>query len=183
MKTRAQSSNQVWVLARKECQTASKHYEVLTKINTVTHKKSIIEPKANPLILKLLNRSNLSNIYARKKGRDHQDALKSFYFQEAMNDTDHKINCCGLFVDKNKPYIAAYPDGMFSCKGHEGYVIEIKCPFKLRDQFIKEGINDCDFLEILDRKIHLKKSHKYHTQLLVKWLQQVQGSLMSLFGH
>ena len=54
-----------------------------------------------------------------------------------MNHTDYKITPCGLFVDKNKPYIAASPDGMFSYKCHEGYVIEIKCPFKLRDQFIK----------------------------------------------
>ena len=170
MKTREQSSNQVWVLARKEYQTASEHHEMLTKINTVTHKKSVIKPKTNPLIHKLLNRSNLSNTDAIKMGRDHQDALISFYIQEAMNHADYKITFCGLFVDKNKPYIAASPDGMFSCKGHEGYFIEIKCPFKLRDQFIKEGINDCDFLEILDRKIHLKKSHKYHTQLLVKCL-------------
>ena len=84
-----------------------------------------------------------------------------------MNHTDYKIARCGLFVDKNKPYIAASPDGMFSCKCHEGYVIEIKCPFKHRDQFIKERINDCDFLEILDGKIHLKKFHKYYTQMAV----------------
>ena len=97
------------------------------------------------MIHKLLNGSNLSNTDAIKRGRDHQDALKSFNIQEAMNHTDYKITRCGLFVDNNKPYIAASPDGMFSCKCHKGYVIEIKCPFKLRDQFTKEGINDCDF--------------------------------------
>ena len=79
-----------------------------------------------------------------------------------MDHTDYKKTCCGLFVDKNKPYLAASPDGIFPCKCREGYVIEIKCPFKFRDQFIKEGINDCDFLEILDGKIHLKKSDKYY---------------------
>ena len=89
-----------------------------------------------------------------------------FYIQEAMNHTDDKIARCGLFVDKNKPYMAASPDGMFSCKCREGYVIEIKCPCKFKDQFIKERINDCDFLEILDGKIHLKKSHKYYTQVV-----------------
>ena len=83
-----------------------------------------------------------------------------------MNHTDYKITGCGLFVDKNKPYIAASPDGMFSCKCHEGYVIEIKCSFKLRDQFTKEGINDCDCLEILEGKIHLEKFHKYYTQVV-----------------
>ena len=77
-----------------------------------------------------------------------------------MDHTDYKITRCGLFFDKNKPYIAASPDGMFSCKCHEGYVIEIKCLFKFRDQFIKERINDCDF------RIQLKKSHKYYTQVI-----------------
>lgn len=54
----------------------------------------------------------------------------------------------GLFVDRNKPYIAVSPDGIFSWKCHESYIIDIKCPFKFRDQFIKEEINDYDFLEI-----------------------------------
>ena len=116
----------------------------------------------------------MSNIDAIKRGRCHQDALKSFYIQEATKRTDYKITCCGLFVDKNKPYIAASPDGMFSCKCHEDYVIQIKRPFKLRDRFLKEGINDCDFLEILDGKIHLKspiqKSQSIILKFLVKWL-------------
>ena len=75
--TRGQSSNQLWVLARKGCLTASNHHEVFTKINTVIHKKSIIKSKATPLIHKLLNGSNLSNIDAIKRRRDHQDALKA----------------------------------------------------------------------------------------------------------
>ena len=77
---------------------------------------------------------------------------------------------------------------MFSCKCHEGYVIEIKCPFKFRDQFIKEGINDCDFLEILHGKIHLEKSHKYYTQVFkVFYISQmdVTGTRLAyfIFGH
>ena len=36
-----------------------------------------------------------------------------------MNHADYKLTRCGLFFDKNKPYIAASPDGMFACKCHE----------------------------------------------------------------
>ena len=53
---------------------------------------------------------------------------------------------------------------MFPCKCHESYVTEIKCLFKFRDQVIKEGINDWNFFEILDGKIHFQKSYKYYTQ-------------------
>ena len=56
-------------------------------------------------------------------------------------------------------------DGLFSCKCHEGFVIYIKCPFKFRDQFIKEQINDCDFLEILHGKIHLSQMAVKGTRL------------------
>ena len=97
-----------------------------------------------------------------------------------MNHTDYEITHCGLFFDKNKPYIAISPDGMFSCKCHESYAIEIKCPFKFKVQFIKEGINDCDFLEILDGKIHLKKSHKYYTPVVSQ--MAVTGTRFAYFS-
>ena len=160
MKTRGQSSNHVWVLVRKGHITASNHHEMFIKMNTKVYRKSIIKPKTTPLIQKSVNGSKLSNIDAIKWGRDHEeDALKSFYIPEAMNHTDYKITHCGLLADKNKPYIAASPDWMFPCKCHKSYVIETKCPFKFRDKFIKNGSDDCDFLEILDGKIHFKKSH------------------------
>ena len=52
-----------------------------------------------------------------------------------------------LFIDPNRPYIAASPDGMFSCACHGDAVIEIKCPFKIRKKTIKDGVHECDFLE------------------------------------
>ena len=84
MNTQGHSSNQLWVVARKRCITASNHQEVLTKINTIIHKKSIIKPKITPLIHELLNGSNLSNTDAIKWARDH--VLNSFYIQKAMNE-------------------------------------------------------------------------------------------------
>ena len=94
-----------------------------------------------------------------------------------MDHTDYKITCCSPFVDKNKPYIVPLQMECF-------YVNEIKCPFKFRDQFIKEGINDCDFLEILHGKIHLEKSHKYYTQVFkVFYMSQmaVTGTSLAYF--
>lgn len=88
------------------------------------------------------------------------------YNQQAMNHVDYKTTCYVLFFDKNKPYIAASPDGMFSFKCNESYVIENKCPFKFRGQFIKQEISDRDFLKVLDGTIHLKKSHKYYAQVV-----------------
>ena len=136
------------------------------------------------MIHKLVNGNNLSNTDAIKWGTDHgEDRLKPFHIQEAMSHADYKTSRCGLFVDKNKQYIAASPDGIFSCKCHESYVIEIKCPFKFRDQFIKERINDCEFVEILDGKIHLKKIYNYYTQVVSQMAVAGGSLLLSLFEH
>ena len=56
------------------------------------------------------------------------------------------MTACGLFVDPKRQYIAASPDGMFSCACHGDAVIEVKCPFKIRKK-TKDGVHECDFLE------------------------------------
>ena len=52
------------------------------------------------------------------------------------------------------------------CKCHGSAVIEIKCPFKIRNKTVREGASECDFLTIKeDNSIILKTSHKYYTQV------------------
>ena len=59
-----------------------------------------------------------------KWGRDNEE--------NAIKDLERKlggkVNKCGLFISKLHPFIGASPDGLF-----EDCVVEIKCPFVLRD--------------------------------------------------
>ena len=43
-----------------------------------------------------------------------------------------------MFVDPNRQYMAAFPDGMFSCACHGDAVTEVKCPFKIRKKTEKD---------------------------------------------
>ena len=63
--------------------------------------------------------NNLENLPAIKWGRNHEKkALTYFFAKEAVKHQNAKIKECGIFMDKNKPYLAASPDGIFSCKCH-----------------------------------------------------------------
>ena len=89
-----------------------------------------------------------------------------FYSVEACNHEDFKLQSSGLYVDRTHPYIGASPDGIMYCKCQQKSVIEIKCPYNIKDGTIQDGEGKCNFLAVLDNKIMLKKSHKYYTQII-----------------
>ena len=66
-----------------------------------------------------------------------------------------------------KPYIGASPDAVASCKCHGFCVVEIKCPFNIRDELITKNVIECSFLELNEMgNIQLERSHKYYTQVI-----------------
>ena len=166
--TCGQADSQTWINARRGRITASVHHDVFTKVNSLARKRVPPFPKMTPLISKLIYRdNNLDSIPAIHWGRQHKrNALKSFYSVEACNHQDFKLQSCGLYVDRTHPYIGASPDGIMYCKCHQKSVIEIKCPYSIKDETIQDGVGKCNFLTVLDNKIMLKKSHKYYTQII-----------------
>lgn len=74
---------------------------------------------------------------------------------------------CGLFVDLDKSFLAASPDGLIG----DDAIIEIKCPYKISEMSPKEAIEnkiiDCCILE--NDMLKLKRTHNYY--------YQVQGQL------
>ena len=183
IKTRGQSENDLWKQARIGRLTASKHHDIYTKVNTIAKSTGVIKPKTTPLVKQILfHNMNIDNVDAIKWGRMHeQTALKQFYAQEATKHQRYKLTACGLFVDPKRQYIAASPDGMFSCACHGDAVIEVKCPFKIRKKTIKDGVHECDFLEEdpVSQKPRIKRSHKYYTQIISQ--MAVTGRKFGLF--
>ena len=165
--TRDQSNSAEWMEHRKGRLTASKHYEYYTKINTVLKCRTVARPKTTNLVASLLFRDqNLEHIEAIKWGiSKEKDPLKQFYAEEATKHVDFKLESCGLFLDKDRAYIGASPDSIMLCKCHGKSVIEIKCPFNIKDLKIKDGLEKCDFFTLIDSKLSLKKNHKYHAQI------------------
>ena len=165
--TRNQSESKCWIDHRKGRLTASKHHEYYTKINTVLKTRGKIQPKTTQLVSSLIYQNNdLSKLQAIKWGREHEkDALRAFYSLEATKHVDFKLEKAGLFLDKARAYIGASPDALMYCKCHGKAVIEIKCPFNIKDAVIIDSFQKCEFLTKINDSIILKSSHKYYTQL------------------
>lgn len=74
---------------------------------------------------------------------------------------------CGLFVDKNVPFLAASPDGLVD----NNSIVEIKCPASIKDYTPEEAyeMNKLKFMTHNEGHFRLKTSHKYY--------YQVQGQL------
>ena len=63
--------------------------------------------------------------------------LNEFLITGATKHQNFKVNKCGLFLDHKKPYIEASTDAAASSKCHEFCVVEIKCPFNIRNKLKK----------------------------------------------
>lgn len=72
-------------------------------------------------------------------------------------------------VHPEQPWLCGSPDGLVIA-GETTHLVEIKCPFTLRDSMLIEyekGISHAPFLQYVDGKLTLKSSHAYYTQLMV----------------
>lgn len=76
-----------------------------------------------------------------------------------------KIEDCGLFVDREIPYLGATPDGLI---GEDG-IVEVKCPSSVSDMTPEDAIAKKKVTAwIVDREgkiLSLKKKHAYHLQV------------------
>ena len=137
-------------------------------MNRVIKTTGTIKPKTTPLISKIFSPNDITNMDPVKWGKlDEAVALKEFLMTEATNDRNFKLNKCGLFLEHKKPYIGASPDAVASCKCHGFCVVEIKCPFNIRDKLITENVSEYSFLELNEMgNIQLKRSHKCFTQVI-----------------
>jgi hypothetical protein len=99
-------------------------------------------------------------------GVDNEEKAK----QKFEEITGLNVSSCGLFVDTEKKFLGASPDGSVDLDS----IVEIKCPFAARNTDIKTAIEKkiIKYLEIDPRdddKILLKENDNY--------MYQVQGQL------
>lgn len=67
-------------------------------------------------------------------GRQMEDTARQCYETEMRKTrTNVNLKAVGLTVKADKPYLAASPDGVFSCDCCGTGLLEIKCPYKYRE--------------------------------------------------
>ena len=89
-------------------------------------------------------------------------ALDQYYMCFQQNHSDTQLIKPGLLVLKENPFIRVSPDAIISCSCHGKRVVEIKCPYTLRNEDINESIakGNCDYLLNDNENVSLKVHHQ-----------------------
>lgn len=102
-------------------------------------------------------------------GREKEkNALDQYKLAISTQHENFRLEKTGLGIIPTKPYIGATPDGMFTCSCCGTGVVEIKCPYSLRDKNTEEMLLISDFC--LDKNYQLKKNSKYYSQVQLQML-------------
>ncbi len=141
--TTSQSASQLWRDERKIRVTASQAHKIAFAKSDQTRLKYFLENKS------------LDGIEAVKYGLNTEPEARR-KFQE-MNSVD--VVECGLVVKLDQPWIAASPDGLFLDATGALTLLEIKCPFSMKNALEI----DMDYIKDND----LKKRHPYFTQVQI----------------
>jgi len=167
--TRGQSVSDDWAVQRKGRITASQAHSIHTRVVSIMKSRKI--GKISHLVDTVIHGGkDLNQIAAVQWGRDHEkDGKQAFYVEEAIKHDCFQLQNPGLYVSNDIPFLAASPDYMMTCNCCNGpSVVEIKCPFRLKDSTAVEDINRLEFLKITGDKIELNPLHGYHTQLMMQ---------------
>lgn len=151
-----QRDSSEWLEIRKNLITASNFGPVC---------KRQVSKDTAPLVKNILYKSNISHVVSIAHGiENEQQALQKIEQQENVS-----IEPCGLFIDKDFPFIGATPDGLIG----NDVLVEVKCPFAASKIGLTKAIEE--------NKIQiLKYNKKTRTTTINKrsnWFFQVQGQL------
>ena len=108
-----------------------------------------------------------TNVPSLKWGLDNEStALDGYKRFHCIDHPDMEISDCGLKLLSDTSYIGATPDGIFNCKFHDQQkLIEIKCPYKMRETVKLEDALLLDPNFYIDKDGNIKRNHKYYTQI------------------
>ena len=164
---REQAGSNHWRKQRQGCITGTKIRDVFTRVQSLADRSK--KPKMTPMIGKLFKERDIGSLPAVKYGRDYEDdARRSFSEEIVKKHKNRKLLSSGLVVNATFPFIRVTPDNVFVCSCcKDGPVpVEYKCAYKIRDETIREGFHEVDYLVEADNgDLHLKEKHKYYSQV------------------
>ena len=160
-RTRGQNSNPLWARARKGRITASNFHDVkCRKASTPSDK----------IVSKLIGdlESPNPNIPALKWGRKKEAIARKQYvaMKKLKSKESVKVEERGLYISKDQCYLGASPDGIV-CHKSEPCLVEIKCPYKWRNNRVSDACKDPNFYCSIDenQNVQLKTNSRQYTQV------------------
>lgn len=172
--TRNQSRCFAWFQQRAGRITGSTFYEA-AHTSTTNPSKSLVQKLCSENSIQL-------NVPSLSWGRDHESEVITLY-QSAFSNANFSNSCIplhnstlhenlsveqiGLCISKDKPWYAASPDAVVFCDCCSYGVLEVKCPYSLRDMSLKEEIHKNKFyIKVNDEGEYiLNEKHKYYYQV------------------
>ena len=126
-----------------------------TKIDSLAKSRGNVKPKTTPLLTKLVYGSeDVDHVPAIKWGNENEDkALSDFHAIALSKHVNCKLAKSGLRIMKGKPYIGASPDGLMSCSCCGEAIVEIKCPYCIRDLSVSASWEKTYFLVLRNNTI------------------------------
>ena len=157
-RTKGQYDNKEWYTYRSGRVTASNMKRVCrTSIDNPS--KSVVNTVCYP-------RSNSISSAACNWGRDHEkDAIAGFMSIERFNHAHMKVFTSGFCISNEKSFIGASPDAKIECECCGVGVLEVKCPYKLKDKKIIDIDANYESLKKKEGELHLKRDHDHYYQI------------------
>uniref|UniRef100_UPI00398EC878 uncharacterized protein n=1 Tax=Pristiophorus japonicus TaxID=55135 RepID=UPI00398EC878 len=164
--TRGQRENPAWFEWRRNRITASVAHRI-SHCKFVNGKSTEV-PQS--YLKSIVSKGSSVSTPAMKWGIDHETAAIEEYEKVKSKDTGRQISVerCGLFIDPERSWLAASPDGVVvdRATGDTVGLVEVKCPYKHRNHTINKACEDKTFcLERAEGELQLKKNHPYFTQI------------------
>ena len=166
--TTKQHESKFWYQVRAGIITAS-------KFKSVCHANILMPPKS--LILQICYpEKHKFTTAATKYGIEHEkDALDILKIHINNTHIQPNIFNSGFFRIPEYPFLGASPDALMNCKCcKHGYVIEVKCPYKLIsntiDDLAKTDKNFCLEYNTENKRYNLKLDHPYYFQVQLQML-------------
>ena len=101
-------------------------------------------------------------------GKKHETIARERYLKVArVKHQNLQLSENGLYINPKWPFIGASPDGIVKCDCCAEGVVEIKCPYKHRENTIEyAAVNDKQFcLTKQGDLLQLSRSHEYYYQV------------------
>ena len=152
--TRLQVQSMVWFEHRKGRLTAS-------RFGAICH--TSVDKPAKSLVVQLLQRKLTAKGAALTWGIEKESKARLEYEGVMkISHTSFKVESTGLHVNPKYPHLGASPDGLTSCTCCGDGILEIKCPYSLRDSI---PTNAPCLTSSMDGEYKLSTTHEYYYQV------------------
>ena len=169
--TKLHAQSLVWHEHHQGCLTASKFGEIC---------KTTVAKPSKSIIKEILCGGTVPNTEAVQWGRKHE--IKALAAYTEVSNTKHNslgVLKCGLLISSVAPHLGASADGQVSCQCCGTGVLEIKCPYSIKD----ESLVCVSYTVKVDGQLQLSRKHDYTTRSKDRCAHLIVHTVILCAGH